>query len=201
MLLETKDEIRKIFRQKRAEISEKDRPLKNREIVRNIFANISLKPKSVIAFYLPMKTEVDLSLLMEMYTETGHTICLPCVEEKDAPMIFRKYAKGVELVNNPLTKIQEPHKKYPIVEPNVIITPLVAFDSAGTRLGMGGGYYDRTFEHLADISAEFLAVGAAYDCQQASFLRRENTDFPLDALATETRVFVFEKGKPYIGRS
>ncbi len=199
MLLETKDEIRKIFRQKRADIPEKDRPLNNREIVKNFYANISVRPNSVIAFYLPMRTEVDLSLLMEMYAEDGHTICLPCVDEKDAPLTFKKYAKGAALIDNPITKIKEPPKHFEEVTPNIIITPLVAFDASGTRLGMGGGYYDRTFEHLTDISAEFLAVGAAYACQQASFLRRDAKDFPLDAVATEKRVFVFDKGKPYTG--
>ena len=190
MLFETKDEIRKIFRDKRAKISDKQRKLKNREIVKNFYANISIKPRSIIAGYIPIGSEVDISLLLEMYEEDGHTLCLPCVDEKDAPMVFRKYRRGINLVTNKALKIKEPPEHFQEVTPNLIITPLVAFDSSGSRLGMGAGYYDRTFDYLNGFN-DFIAVGVAYACQQTEYIKREPHDFKMDAIVTEEKVQVF----------
>ncbi len=191
MLLETKDGLRNIFREKRSALTQKQRHLLDREIVRNFYANISVAPSSVIAGYMPIGSEADISLLLEMYTDDGHTICLPCVDEKNEPMAFRKYAFGAPLVKNKLTKTMEPPAHFEEVEPDIIITPLVAFDAAGTRLGQGGGYYDRTFEHLRNMSAGFLAVGVGYSAQQAQFIRRDEHDFKLDAVVTEKKVLTF----------
>ncbi len=190
MLLETKDEIRKIFRQKRAEISDKQRKLKNREIAKNLYANVSIKPKSVIAGYIAMPSEVDVSLLIEMYEEDGHIICLPCIERENEPLVFRKYKRGAPLLLNKKFGTKEPPDNFEEVQPNLIITPLVAFDAAGTRLGMGKGFYDRTFESMAGIH-DFIAVGASYACQQTPYLRPHPHDFKLDAVVTEKKVFVF----------
>jgi 5-formyltetrahydrofolate cyclo-ligase len=190
MLFETKDEIRNIFREKRTKISDRARKLKNRDITKNFYANISIKPKSVIAGYIPFGSEVDISLLLEMYEDDGHTLCLPCVDEKDSPMVFRKYKKGVELVTNKNLKIQEPPEHFEEVIPNLIITPLVAFDSSGSRLGMGAGYYDRTFDYLNGFN-DFIAVGVAFAVQQTEYIKRETHDFKMDAVVTEEKVLVF----------
>ncbi len=190
MLLESKDQIREIFRKKRAALNTKKQKLYSREIAKNFFANISIAPASTIAIYIPFEHEVDVTLLSELYAETGHTLCLPCVDEKDAPMVFRKYIKGTPLVKNRLVNIMEPPHNFPEVSPNVIIVPLIAFDSAGTRLGMGAGYYDRTFDYLSGFS-EFIAIGVAFSCQQTPYIKPEAHDYKLDALVTEKKVFVF----------
>ncbi len=190
MLLETKDEIRKIFREKRAKLSDRQRKSKDRDIVKNFYANISVKPRSVIAGYIPFNSEVDISLLLEMYAEDGHIICLPCVDEKNSPMVFRKYPRGTKLIKNTLVQTLEPPENFETVTPNVIITPLVAFDSAGTRLGMGAGYYDRTFDSLSGYN-DFIAVGVAYSTQQTPYIRPDAHDFKLDAVVTEEKVLVF----------
>jgi len=190
MLIETKDEIRRIFRDKRASLSEKHRKLKSREIVKNFYANISVKPHSIIAGYIPVGSEVDISLLLEMYEEDGHTISLPCVDERDAPMVFRRYERGAPLVNNKKFNIKEPPGNFEEVMPNLIITPLVAFDSAGSRLGQGKGYYDRTFDYMNGFN-DFITVGVAFAIQQTEFIRRDAHDFKMDAIVTEERVLIF----------
>lgn len=72
-------------------------------------------------------------------------------------------------------------------EPEILIVPLVAFDSAGNRLGYGGGFYDRTLEMLRARRAT-LAIGFAYAAQQADALPLEPTDQPLDMIVTEAGV-------------
>ena len=75
-------------------------------------------------------------------------------------------------------------------EPEIVIVPLVAFSRAGGRLGYGGGFYDRTLEKLR-AKRPTLAIGFAFDAQEAEGLPLEPTDQPLDMLVTESRVLSF----------
>lgn len=70
----------------------------------------------------------------------------------------------------------------------LVLTPLVAFDQQGNRVGMGGGYYDRTFAFLADQPrpASVLLVGVAYQFQFTALPEPQPWDIPLDAVVTET---------------
>ena len=70
--------------------------------------------------------------------------------------------------------------------------PLVAFDAAGNRLGYGGGFYDRTLERLRARRGT-LAIGFAFDAQEAEALPLERTDQPLDMIVTESRVLDFKR--------
>ena len=65
----------------------------------------------------------------------------------------------------------------PLEELDILFTPLVAFDKQGNRLGMGGGFYDRTLQHWQKSS--FIPVGLAHQCQQAEQLPTEAWDVPL----------------------
>lgn len=67
----------------------------------------------------------------------------------------------------------------------MIVTPLVAFDDNGNRMGMGGGFYDRTLAQVKDNKP--LAVGYAHDCQQVSYLPVEYWDIPLPIIITPTK--------------
>jgi len=190
MVLETKIELRKKFLARRALLSEKEQKSKNRDITSKFYSNISLQPRSVIAGYLPYKNEVDISLLLEMYAEDGHKICYPALEEQNCPMIFREFTKGIKPVKNRFLNFYEMTDTCREVIPNVIITPLVAFDSAGNRLGQGAGYYDRTLDYLSGVT-DFIAIGAGFACQQAQFIKPESFDYRLDSVVTEEKVFVF----------
>ena len=80
--------------------------------------------------------------------------------------------------------------------PNVVLVPLVAFDSGGNRLGQGGGYYDRAFAFLntAKTWRRPLLVGLGYDFQQVGQLDAKPTDVPVDAVITERRIHEFRRG-------
>ena len=71
---------------------------------------------------------------------------------------------------------------------DLLIMPLLACDHLGTRMGMGGGYYDRT---LARCPARPFRVGLAYDFQQVERLQRQVWDQPLDAALVAGRWFSF----------
>jgi 5-formyltetrahydrofolate cyclo-ligase len=86
---------------------------------------------------------------------------------------------------------------------DVVLVPLVAFDAAGTRAGMGGGFYDRTFAGLLDAGAGAGAggsraprlIGLAYHWQQVEHLERDPWDVPLDAVVTDRSVLRFPRGR------
>ena len=88
-------------------------------------------------------------------------------------------------------KIAQQHHKHGL-QMEVVIVPLVGFDKAGNRLGMGGGYYDRTFtrKHTLHLQRPKL-IGWAHECQKVPQLPTQPWDVPLDAVVTEKQIYRF----------
>ncbi len=84
--------------------------------------------------------------------------------------------------------IPEPLASAPQVTPRMLLVPLIAATQAGTRLGQGGGFYDRTLARLR-AAGPCIAIGLGWDCQIAEALPALPHDQPLDWLATPTRLF------------
>ena len=76
---------------------------------------------------------------------------------------------------------------------DIIFTPLVAFDHAGQRLGMGGGYYNRTLEQWFNTGIGPLPIGLAHDCQQVERIPVEDWDIPLPIFVTPSKIWHWEK--------
>ena len=78
---------------------------------------------------------------------------------------------------------------------DLILLPLVGFDLKGNRLGMGGGYYDRTLSYLRHrrFWIKPRLVGVAHECQKVDSLIARPWDIPLDAVVTETAFYRFNK--------
>jgi 5-formyltetrahydrofolate cyclo-ligase len=122
------------------------------------------------------------------------TYCLPVLHE-DGVLRFAPWRPGGALVAN----------RHGIPEPDVlasallpaeamafVVAPLVAFDANGHRLGMGGGWYDRTFAFRRDRAAPPHLIGAAFAAQQVESVFPESWDMPLDALCSERDTLFFE---------
>jgi 5-formyltetrahydrofolate cyclo-ligase len=77
----------------------------------------------------------------------------------------------------------------PVKELDLICTPLVAFDSHGHRLGMGGGYYDRTLAHWFKTGEGAQPMGLAHDCQHVEQLPTEAWDIPLPKIITPSQIW------------
>ena len=140
-----------------------------------------LPPGQVVALYRAIGTELDADPLAVVLARAGRQICLPVVVERDAPMIFRRWTPGEPLELDE-AGVPAPFPLAEIVEPDLILTPLLAFDARGGRLGQGGGYYDRTFAALPDA----LRVGFAYAGQEVETLPAEPHDIRLHGVLTET---------------
>lgn len=139
--------------------------------------------KDAVALYWPVRNEISPLILAEHLVERGHDLCLPVVINPNAALAFRAWSPG-----DPLHKgrygIDEPSQKASFVTPSVLIVPLLAFDKNGTRLGTGGGYYDRTLCELRQAGG-VKAYGLAYAFQQVDNLPTDPHDECLDVIITE----------------
>jgi len=148
---------------------------------------ITLPPQSVIASYHPHNNEINPTALTEALRAQGHMIALPVLTTKDAPLAFRIFKSGDTLVKSAMG-IPEPPPSAPLVEPDILLVPLLAFDRHGYRLGYGGGYYDRTLAFLRSRK-KVLAIGIAFACQEVAEVPFAPHDAKLDKMASEMGVF------------
>lgn len=130
----------------------------------------------MIAGYVPTKSEFDVLPLLHSFKHTA----LPCITQKDTAMIFRRYVEGDRLEQNPLFNFMQPQVSSPVIIPCIVLVPLVAFDRSGARLGMGGGYYDRTL-----AAGNFKTIGIAFAACEVEKIPTEPHDIYMDAILTE----------------
>ena len=103
---------------------------------------------------------------------------------RDAPLVFRAWDPRDPLVPDALG-VPAPPPSAPGLHPDLVITPLLAFDRKGGRLGQGGGHYDRTLESLRAARPVFV-LGLAYAGQEVEPMALDPHDQRLDAILTET---------------
>ncbi|MBF0665402.1 MAG: 5-formyltetrahydrofolate cyclo-ligase [Brevundimonas sp.] len=140
-----------------------------------------LPPGRIVGVYRAIGSELDADALCLALERDGRELCLPVVVERDAAMIFRRWRFGDPLELD-LAGVPAPFPLAEAVTPDLILTPLLAFDALGGRLGQGGGYYDRTFAALPDV----VRIGLAYAGQQVEPMVLERHDIRLHGVLTET---------------
>lgn len=139
-----------------------------------------LPPGERVAVYRAMGSELDAEPLARALAASGRRLCLPVVLERDAPMIFRAWSPGDPLEPD-AAGCPAPLPLAEAVDPDLIVTPLLAFDETGGRLGQGGGYYDRTFAARPDVTR----IGLAYAGQAVDRLPMEAHDIRFQGVLTE----------------
>ena len=127
-----------------------------------------------IALYRAVNGEIDLD---ELWQSKTHTCCFPVIKEDKTLLFLNKFG------------ILEPNSSRTLAvalsQIDIMFLPLVAFDEHGTRIGMGGGFYDRT---LADERPPLL-VGVAYEFQRQLFIEPATWDVPLTAIITQCNTY------------
>ncbi len=149
--------------------------------------SLPMPENPVVSAYWPMKTELDLRLLMTKFYDKGVPVCLPVVAGRRESLLFRLWSPQAELVKG-LYGTEQPDEKYETVEPNVLFLPLLAFDRRGGRLGYGGGFYDRTVRELRLKNPEIVVVGAGFSAQEIDEVPLEDTDEKMDWILTESEL-------------
>jgi 5-formyltetrahydrofolate cyclo-ligase len=135
-----------------------------------------------VAVYLPIGSEIDPRPLLGKLVTAGAKLALPCVLE-DGSMIYRHYTRGDPLERREFGLL-EPFHEVPEVFPTLILTPLLAYDKSGNRLGYGKGHYDRTITRLREKGRAFVC-GLAFHGQEVDAIPAETHDVPLDWVMTE----------------
>jgi 5-formyltetrahydrofolate cyclo-ligase len=138
---------------------------------------------SVVALYIPIRGEVDTGPLIDRLAARGLTIALPQIAERAAPMRFLHWIPGTDLAIGPFG-LRQPPADAAEMRPDLIFTPLLAFDARLDRLGYGAGHYDRAFAALPDARR----IGLAWAMQAVPRVPVEPWDLPLDAVVTEHEV-------------
>ncbi|MBZ2193149.1 5-formyltetrahydrofolate cyclo-ligase [Pseudoalteromonas arctica] len=147
-----------------------------------------------IAIYLSNDGELDTSLLIKELWSLNHTVYLPIIHPfNGANLLFQRYEKNSPMRANRYG-ILEPKLNcsqiYPLPVLDYLLMPLVAFDKQGNRLGMGGGFYDRTLARLHEQNWQKpQLIGLAHECQKVEALPIESWDVPLKTIITPDKTY------------
>ena len=139
-----------------------------------------LKPGLTVTSYIPIGSEADPSPLVRAAVEAGCMLALPHVTVRSEPMRFLAWEVEAALEAGPFG-LSQPAPHAAELRPDIILTPMLAFDAKLDRLGQGAGYYDGAFARFPDA----WRVGVAWSVQQVDDLPVDLWDMPLHAIVTE----------------
>ncbi len=183
-----KQNLRDAMRRKRRELSTETVATSSSSIFEHVKQFAPFSAARTIALYMPIDNEVDTSSLTNHLNSNQKKLCLPMVQP-GGKLKFAAYIPGDELVRDGFGILQ-PGKvdEVAIDSIDLMFVPLVAFDAFGTRLGYGGGYYDRTLSMCRSRGGGPILVGLAYGFQEVELLPQAAHDVPLHYVATESGI-------------
>ena len=147
---------------------------------------IAIAPGTIVAGFMPLKTEISPLPLMRRLSDAGAQLALPVIDGRGKPLVLRAFAFG-DALSPGQWGIREPRADAPDVEPDILLVPLLAFDRRGHRIGYGAGYYDMTIARLRAIKP-VVAAGIAYACQEIAEVPVTPRDARLDLVLTEREI-------------
>lgn len=194
----SRSDLRKHLRQQRRSLSYEQQQQASENLALNLLNHPDLHRARHIALYLPNDGEIDPLLYMDVARRKGIRFYLPVLHPiYSGKLVFSPFTEGVELKPNRFG-IPEPAFRDGLKRPawalDAVLFPLVGFDERGGRLGMGGGFYDRTFafSRLRPRLAPKL-IGLAHDFQRVKQLPIEPWDVPLHGVVTDQHCYRFSR--------
>ncbi|SKA67780.1 5-formyltetrahydrofolate cyclo-ligase [Thiothrix eikelboomii] len=184
----TAHELRKQIKKQRAALPKLEQQRLSRQAVQHLSRHRLFRSARNLALYLPVRGEADPCSLLQA-AKPGQRFFLPVLSlGHHAQLVFVEWNRATRFRNNRFNIPEPLLGRCKMLNPqqlDLVITPLVAFDARGTRLGMGGGFYDRSFatKYYLKQAKPFL-VGLAYPFQKVDHLERQAWDIPLDASCT-----------------
>lgn len=187
--------LRERLREKRSSISLKEQKETSRKIASHVTSSNVFNSARNIAFYLAVNAEADPSSIQNnTYTPKKQFYLPTLAKDENQGLLFAPANQDSQYTLN----------RFNIPEPDcssgelitgekldLVIVPLVGFDKSGNRLGMGGGYYDRSFAFTNSLTAPAkpILMGFAYAFQEVDTLKEESWDVRLDYIATDVGLF------------
>ena len=168
-------------------MSDGDRALLEQRLARHLTSLCA--HSSVVGGYSPLGSEISPMLAIEEARAVGRIVAFPAFDDPAKPFRFRA---GDPLRPGPFGILQ-PRARAPVVEPDLVLVPLIAVDARGTRLGRGKGHYDRALARLRKAGARLVGVG--WPMQRVdTVIPHDDWDVPLDAFASPDGVEAFNPG-------
>ncbi|KRB51956.1 5-formyltetrahydrofolate cyclo-ligase [Rhizobium sp. Root708] len=150
---------------------------------------VAFEPGTVVSGFLPIRSEADIRPLLARFQARGAKLCAPAILDKQT-IVFRELVRGVPLVSTGFGTSGPPDDAA-VLDPDIMLVPLSAFDDRGHRIGYGAGYYDRAIERLKQKGLHPKLIGIAFDCQEVAHVPDESHDVSLDAILTESGLRFF----------
>ncbi|MGG4610416.1 5-formyltetrahydrofolate cyclo-ligase [Providencia sp. Me31A] len=186
-----RQKIRRLIRQTRRELSDEDQKNAAQQAMRNALQHPKIIQAKHIALFLSFDGEIDTKPLIHALWNLGKNVYLPVLHPACAHhLLFLHYRPDSQLVKNRFNIDEPPLDVRDVLPPeqlDVMLIPLVAFDTQGQRLGMGGGFYDRTLMNWQQMG--FYPIGFAHDCQQVDKLPVAHWDIPLPEIITPQKIW------------
>ena len=185
--------VRSQFRKKRQALSVQEQFTAANNLLPTCLAATTLAQAKTIACYIANDGEISPIEIINYCWQQGKCVLLPVLHPFcKGHLLFVKY-QACSLTRKNSYGIAEPivtsTNLCTLANIDLILTPLVAFDAKGNRLGMGGGYYDRTLAPILRDSLSTQLIGLAHTCQQTDKLLTDSWDIPLDGIATPEQFF------------
>lgn len=147
---------------------------------------LKIVPGTIVSGFLPIRSEIDARPLLDHLRQQGARLCLPVVQDKTT-IVFRELIRGSELADTGFGT-RGPGPDAPVLDPQLLVMPLAAFDRKGGRIGYGAGYYDRAIARLHANGMKLHLVGFAFSLQEVETVPVGDHDQPLDAVITENGI-------------
>lgn len=181
---------RKLLRSQRRELPAKQQVVMADQIAANLCSLPLFIRAKRVGIYLANEGEVSPSIIYDICKKSGKQLFLPAIHPfKQNRLHFAQIKPNSTLVSNRFG-ILEPCIKSATLSPpwslDLILMPLVGFDRQGNRLGMGGGFYDRTFAFTAKKQSPApQLIGLAYSFQELKAIKPQPWDIPVSGIVTE----------------
>lgn len=190
--------LRRMLRKARRALT----PSEQRQAAHGLYRQLAQHPlfrrAKHISLYLPTDGEIDPRLLLRAAQRRGKATYLPVLSAwPRTKMVFQRVKPGEKLLPNRF-RILEPRvnarRQRKVWALDLVLLPLVGFDDAGGRLGMGGGFYDRSLAYLARRQGwrKPTLLGLAHECQKVDRLAQASWDVPLAGTITDKQWYIAE---------
>ena len=186
--------LRRQIRQARRQLSESEQLQAANALRDFLCAEVEQHDHKKVGLFLSVDGEIDTRPAIQALWQMNVEVCIPVIHPFHSRyLLFLRYAPDTVLHTNALG-IEEPplacDQICPLPTLNLLCTPLVAFDFQGNRLGMGGGFYDRTLQgHYRERRSQPDIIGLAHNCQKVDTVPSEAWDLPLKRIFTPVKLY------------
>lgn len=187
-------DIRQLKRNQRRALSTAEQQQHSESLCENIAVLSVYRDSQHIAFYIANDGEIDPHHLIKQARLSGKDVYLPVLSPLKNTLYFAPFNTDSQLELNRFSipePVCHPSALKTASQLDMLLLPLVAFDTDGNRMGMGGGFYDRTLAFLQEggLSKKPILAGLAHEIQKVEHLHAQSWDIPLDYIITEQQLY------------